>query len=121
MFCSDDKHPDDLLRGHINQLIARALEKGYELFDLLHAATVLPVKHYKPPVGLLQPGDPADSIITRELRTMKIEETWIDGEKVFANGEVLFKRVTPGRINNFVSSSVSSEDFVLLSDSEEHT
>ena len=116
MFCSDDKHPDDLLRGHINQLIARALEKGYELFDLLHAATVLPVKHYKLPVGLLQPGDPADFIITRELRTMKIEETWIDGEKVFANGEVLFKRVPPGRINHFVSSSVSPEDFRLLSD-----
>src|SRR5690625_552431 len=72
MFCSDDKHPDDLLRGHINQLIARALEKGYELFDLLHAATVLPVKHYTLPVGLLQPGDPDDFIITREHRTMQI-------------------------------------------------
>ncbi len=116
MFCSDDKHPDDLLRGHINKLIARALEMGYELFDLLHAATVLPVMHYKLPVGLLQPGDPADFIITREFRTMKIEETWINGEKVFANGEVLFNRVPPGCINHFVSSSVSPEDFRLLSD-----
>src|SRR5690554_1863001 len=111
MFCSDDKHPDDLLRGHINKLIARALEMGYELFDLLHAATVLPVMHYKLPVGLLQFGDPADFIITREFRTMKIEETWINGEKVFANGEVLFNRVPPGCINHFVSSSVSPEDF----------
>src|SRR5690625_6170475 len=89
---------------------------GYELFDLLHAATVLPVMHYKLPVGLLQPGDPADFIITREFRTMKIEETWINGEKVFANGEVLFNRVPPGCINHFVSSSVSPEDFRLLSD-----
>ncbi|MDT8308357.1 MAG: amidohydrolase family protein, partial [Bacteroidales bacterium] len=45
MFCSDDKHPDDLLNGHINLLIKRALTLGYDLFDTISAATLNPVKH----------------------------------------------------------------------------
>ena len=46
MFCSDDKHPDDLLVGHINQLCARAISKGIDLFKILQAACINPIKHY---------------------------------------------------------------------------
>ena len=56
MFCSDDKHPDDLLDGHINQLVKRALAEGYDLFNVLRAACWHPVKHYNLSVGLLQGG-----------------------------------------------------------------
>src|SRR5690606_27843640 len=62
MFCSDDKHPDELLRGHINELVRRAIQLGYDLYAVLHAACILPVRHYNLDVGLLRPGDPADFI-----------------------------------------------------------
>src|SRR3954466_6542563 len=46
MFCSDDKHPDSLVEGHINTLCARAVAKGVDVFKVLRAACVNPVLHY---------------------------------------------------------------------------
>ena len=37
MLCSDDKHPDEFLLGHINQLVARAIREGRDLMlSLIH-------------------------------------------------------------------------------------
>src|SRR6187402_2948181 len=46
MFCSDDKHPDDLVRGHINQLVSRSIDLGYDRFAVLRAACLHPIEHY---------------------------------------------------------------------------
>ncbi|MFN3803224.1 amidohydrolase family protein, partial [Belliella pelovolcani] len=54
MFCSDDKHPDNLAESHINELVARAVAKGKNLFDVLRAACITPVNHYRLDVGLLK-------------------------------------------------------------------
>ena len=90
MFCSDDKHPDDLVKGHINLLAARSLAQGYELFDVLTAMCIRPVEHYNLPVGTLKPGDPADFIIVQDIQEFRVEETWIDGKCVYGKGEVNF-------------------------------
>ncbi|MEO6833699.1 MAG: amidohydrolase family protein, partial [Chitinophagaceae bacterium] len=90
MLCSDDKHPDDLVEGHINQLVKRALVKGYELFDVLWAACVNPVLHYALPVGLLREGDAADFIVLPDLEEWNPSQTYIDGKLVFDNGIVRF-------------------------------
>ncbi|TVQ64561.1 MAG: adenine deaminase [Balneolaceae bacterium] len=115
MFCSDDKHPDDLIRGHMNEIALRSLALGYDLYDILHALCVLPVRHYGLPVGLLQPGDPADFIVVENSRSMIVKETWIDGEKVYDNGTVLFPETEAGRINRFYSYTLSPDDFRLFS------
>jgi adenine deaminase len=60
MFCSDDKHPDSLLLGHINQLVARAMQLGNDLFEVLQVACLNPVKHYGMRNGCLRVGDSAD-------------------------------------------------------------
>lgn len=87
MFCLDDMHPDELLHGHINNLIKRSLEKEYNLFDVLRAATYNPVTFYNLNVGLLQEGDAADFIIVDDLENFNILETWIDGTNVFKRDE----------------------------------
>lgn len=46
MLCSDDKHSDDLLAGHINQLAARAIALGHNIFAVLRCACINPVAHY---------------------------------------------------------------------------
>src|SRR5690606_28618099 len=79
MFCSDDKHPDELLKGHINQLVARAIAMGYDLFDVLHAACIAPIDHYKIPVGKLNFGDPADFILVDNLEDFTVKATYING------------------------------------------
>ena len=85
MFCSDDKHPDDLLLGHINQLVLRAINQGYDLYDVLHAACILPVKHYKLPVGQLKVTDDADFIVINNLKEFKVKQTYIKGNCVAQN------------------------------------
>ena len=78
MFCSDDKHPDDLVAGHINLLVRRAIKAGFKPMDVIRACTLNPVRHYKLPCGLLQPGDPADLVIVDNLAAFNIQKTYIN-------------------------------------------
>lgn len=90
MLCSDDKHPDDLIQGHINQLIRKGLDKGLNLFNLLKAAVINPAAHYNLPVGTLRENDPADFILINNLDDFVVSQTYIDGEKVFDQEGTLF-------------------------------
>lgn len=111
LFCSDDKHPDSLVLGHINQLCARAVAKGIDIFKILKAACVNPVTHYKLDVGLLQVGDAADFIIIKNLKDFEVAQTYINGELVAENGQSKIKTSPAGKINNFSCSKKTNENF----------
>jgi len=113
MFCSDDKHPDDLLRGHINQLVRRAVSEGYEVLDVLRAACIAPVEHYNLRVGQLRPGDPADFIRVRDLREFEVLETYIDGQCVAREGNSFIPDVPSAVINAFDCARRSPIDFQI--------
>ncbi|WP_179019851.1 adenine deaminase [Winogradskyella forsetii] len=118
MFCSDDKHPDDLLIGHINQLCARAVAKGVDVFKVLQAACVNPVKHYNLDVGLLNVGDDADCIIVEDLNDFKTLQTYINGALVFDKGESKIEHVEFENLNNFNTDKKEISDFRLESQAE---
>ena len=118
MFCSDDKHPDDLLLGHINHLCERAVAKGIDVFKVLQAACVNPVKHYNLEVGLLQVGDPADFILVDNLKEFNVLETYINGELVAKNGKSFVKSVPFEVLNNFNTDIKKVADFRLASSSK---
>jgi len=118
MFCSDDKHPDDLLLGHINQLCARAVAKGVNVFKVLQAACVNPVKHYNLDVGLLQEGDDADFIVVDDLENFHVQKTYIHGELVSEHGESFVKHVDFKVLNNFNTDPKKVSDFEFPSASE---
>lgn len=113
MFCSDDKHPDDLLVGHINQLCARAVAKGVDLFKVLHAACLNPVKHYNMQVGQLRVNDPADVVVVEDLVHFKTLETYIDGQLVAENGRSFIPSVPFEKPNNFHASPKKPSDFEI--------
>ena len=113
MFCSDDKHPDNLVEGHINELVIRALAKGIDLFTILKAACVNPVFHYGLEVGLLRIGDPADFIVIDHPETFRVIQTFIDGKMVAENGKTLIKSIENQIINNFSIQPLSPEIFEL--------
>lgn len=117
MFCSDDKHPDDLQEGHINQLVARALAKGNNLFNILQAACINPVEHYKLTVGLLKPGDPADFIIINDLTDFVVSHTFINGELVAENGASRIPFVKGEIVNNFNCSPKNPSEFNFFAES----
>ncbi|SFU27872.1 Adenine deaminase [Pustulibacterium marinum] len=118
MFCSDDKHPDDLVLGHINQLCARAVAYGIDVFKVLRSACINPVKHYNMKVGLVQEGDAADFIVVEDLKDFKVLQTYINGALVAENGKSLIEAVPFETPNNFHTETKSVNDFQIKATSE---
>ena len=114
MFCSDDKHPDSLVRGHINQLCARAIAKGIDVFKVLQSACINPVLHYKMNVGLLRDGDAADFIVLEDLKDFKVLQTYIDGTLVANDGKSLINYATKEVLNNFNCTKKTIEEFKII-------
>jgi adenine deaminase len=113
MFCSDDKHPDDLIVSHINALCARAVAKGMDVFKVLQVACVNPIHHYKMDVGLLRENDAADFIVVEDLVDFKVLETYINGELAAKNGESFIAHVPFETPNNFNIISKEINDFAV--------
>lgn len=113
MFCSDDKHPDDLLKGHINLLVKKALKKEMDLFNVLRAASLNPIKHYKMDVGLLQEGDSADFLEVDNLTDLNIKKTVINGMIVAESGKTAFKTIDTRCINIFNCKKKKVSDFAI--------
>jgi adenine deaminase len=113
LFCSDDKHPDNLALSHINELVCRAIAKGKNLFDVLRAACINPILHYALPVGQLREGDGADFIVVQDLEKFAVLATYIRGKKVAENGETRIPRVKNEVINHFNTSPKRPTDFQI--------
>ncbi|MBF0410559.1 MAG: adenine deaminase [Candidatus Riflebacteria bacterium] len=118
MFCSDDKHPDDLLSGHINLLIKRALELGYDFFSVIRAATLNPVRHFSLEAGLLQKGDNADFIIIDSPKNFNVIETIINGQVAAEKGNSYLPTIIPAVVNNFQISEKKVEEFQIEAKSD---
>ncbi|WP_027002773.1 adenine deaminase [Hugenholtzia roseola] len=120
MFCSDDKHPDDLALGHINQLVSRAVKKGLDLFKVLQVACLNPIAHYGLSVGGLEVGKAADFIIVEDLENFEVLQTYIEGNLVydkaqketFLNAKPLEKEVV-SQLNSFKARKRKAEDFAF--------
>jgi len=113
MLCSDDKHPNDLVVGHINKVAARAVAKGHDVFDVLRAACVNPVLHYGLDVGLLREGDPADFIIVDNLTDFNVRLTCINGIHVADGSKSLIPRVDSDIVNNFSTNKITPDDIAV--------
>jgi len=113
MLCTDDMHPNALVEGHINRLVARAVADGANVFDVLRCASLLPVEHYRMPVGLLRVGEPADFIRVANLIDFRVLETWIDGQLVAENGRSLIAYSESENPNQFSAQPVKLEDLCV--------
>ena len=111
MFCSDDKHPDSLADGHINQLCQRAVAKGIDVYKVLQVACINPVEHYKMNIGLLKVSDAADFIVVEDLVNFKVLQTYIDGALVAENGNSKIETTQSELLNNFDCSEKNISDF----------
>ncbi|MFN5334966.1 MAG: adenine deaminase [Bacteroidota bacterium] len=116
MFCSDDKHPDSLVENHLNIICKRAVAKGIDVFHVLQAACINPVKHYHLEVGLLQPNNPADFILVKDLKSFDVLSTYINGQKVAEQGKSLIASVPVTPINQFDCAPVSRKELAFKLD-----
>ncbi len=113
MFCTDDLHPDELTTGHINRIVARAVREGYNLFDVLRAASLNPAIHYRLPIGLLRPGDRADFLVVDSLESFEVVETYVAGHCVARDGVPLRQWFPCSTPNRWKAVAVTTEDFRL--------
>ncbi len=118
MFCSDDKHPNDLAVSHIDETVRRSMAKGHDVMNVLQCASVNPVLHYGLDVGLLRVGDAADCIEVNNLKEFKTLRTFINGECVAENGQSRIERVTAPLLNNFHCSPKQASDFRIEANSD---
>jgi adenine deaminase len=116
MLCSDDKHPDSLVEGHINSLCARAVAKGIDPMLVLRAACINPVDHYKLPTGKMQVGDGANFIVLQDLVSFKVNQTYIKGALVAENGKSFIEAVSEKAINKFDAASIQEKDIQISLD-----
>ncbi len=116
MLCSDDKHPDSLVLGHINQLCARAVAKGLNIFNILKAACVNPVIHYKLPTGLARVNDPANFIVVEDLIDFKVAQTYINGQLVAENGHSFIDTIDEKTINQFDTNYINEDSIAVVID-----
>jgi len=115
MFCSDDKHPDELADGHINVLVQRSIAAGADLFNVLRTACLNPIDHYRLPVGQLRAGDPADFILVEDLNQFKVNQVFIDGFCVAEHGKSFITPVITRVINRFCCEKKQPDDFRVQS------
>jgi adenine deaminase len=113
MLCSDDKHPDSLVEGHINSLCARAVAKGIDPMFVLRAACINPVDHYKLPTGKMRVGDSANFIVVEDLISFKVKQTYIKGDLVAENGKSFIKEVKEKAINKFDAAAIQEKDIQI--------
>jgi len=119
MFCSDDKHPDNLVEGHINLLVKRALAKGIDLYKVLQAACLNPIDHYGMEVGQLRVADPADFIVVNNLDDFDVLQTYINGALVAENGKTLISSIENKIVNNFSTPTKKIDDFKVSETNDE--
>lgn len=117
MLCSDDKHPDSLIEGHIDVLVRRAVARGINVYKALRAACINPVNHYKLEVGQLKVGDPADFILVNNLEEFKVEKTYINGELVADKGVSLIASVPSLVVNKFSTGLKQAGNFEINAES----
>lgn len=120
MFCSDDKHPNDLVKGHINELVKQALLDGHDFYKVLQIASLNPIKHYRLDVGTLRVGDKADFIEVRNLQDFTLLRSFIDGNIVFEKEKIFLKEVKTKAINKFNITKKSIKDFEFHQECKEY-
>jgi adenine deaminase len=119
MFASDDKHPDELVQGHINQLVKRTVAKGIDVFKVLQVACINPIKHYDLDVGTLKTGDMADFIVVDDLRNLNVLTTYIDGNVVAHSGKTNIEKVPTKLMNKFEVEKIKIGDLRVFSQKAE--
>lgn len=116
MFCSDDKHPNDLAVSHLDEIVRRSVANGHDVMNVLRCACVNPVEHYGLEIGLMRVGDAADCIVVNNLTEFKTLETYINGERVAERGTSLIPQVQAPLLNNFNCSPKQPSDFHVSAD-----
>lgn len=91
MWCTDDRHPHDLMDdGHIDAIIRKAIKNGLDPVIAIQMATLNPAEYFGlGNMGAIAPGKRADLVFFRDLMNPVPEMVFSGGKKVAADRKVL--------------------------------
>jgi adenine deaminase len=116
---SDDKNPKDLLNGHLNESVKKAVDLGIDLIKAIEMVTINPAAHYDLDGGSIVTGSQADFVIIDNLHDFNILKTYIAGECVFDGENVLFDVEDVEFENTINADKKSHADFDICFDGDE--
>jgi adenine deaminase len=90
LLVTDDLRAADLMNGHMDGLLRKAVAGGMDPVHAVRAATMWPSEHYRLPGGSLYINGPADMVVVSDLKEFRVLETWIGGELIAREGSPLF-------------------------------
>ena len=83
-FCSDDRHPSDLIKeGSINHILRKAVVAGLDPITAIRIATINTARHYRlAKLGAIAPGYQADLVVVDNLTEFNVKEVYKKGRLV---------------------------------------
>lgn len=113
---SDDKHTTDLIKGHLNESIKKAIGLEISPISAIEMVTVNPSTHYNLNTGAIVKGMQADYVVVDNLNDLNILKTYVAGKCVFDGENVLFDVEETEFKNTFDVSKKGFEDFEISCD-----
>jgi adenine deaminase len=98
MFCTDDKHPNDIItEGHINYMVRRAIELGFSPVEAIQMASLNAAIHFRIDhlIGSLTPSRWADILLVDDLSQMKPSDVFVKGRWAAHEGKLTEKPPQP--------------------------
>ena len=116
---SDDKNPNDLIKGYLDKSVKKAKELGVDIIKAIEMVTINPASHYKLDGGAIVTGARADFIIIDNLDDFNVQKTYVAGECVFDGENVLFDAPPVETANSMHVDKKTPEDFEVYYDGDE--
>jgi len=81
MWCTDDKHPEDIfIQGHIDHIVRKAIKKGLDPIRAIKMGSINAADYFNiHDAGAIAPGRRADFIVTENLKEFKIKQVFVKG------------------------------------------
>jgi adenine deaminase len=97
MWCTDDRHPHDLIEeGHIDSIVAAAIQAGVDLVTAIRMATLNPAERFGlTHLGAVASGRQADLVVFSDSSRLRVEEVYVRGELIARDGKLLAGVRTP--------------------------
>ena len=89
MWCTDDRHPQDILEGHIDSMVRKAIGAGLDPVIAIQMATINPAEYFRiKTVGAIAPGRKADLVVFSDLDSPYMEAVYSGGVLVAEHGKM---------------------------------
>ena len=129
ILCSDDTHPETLLeRGHLNHVVMRAIQEGLNPIRAIQMVTINTARYFNcdKDLGSIAPGKYADMLLLSDLTCAKVDNVFIAGNQVAANGKLQTDLPThkyPASVRHSVrlAKPLTETDFHIQAPAKEQT